>query len=326
MNNGLLKSDESKKDYKKSFKSQIADSFPLVSILIPLYNHEKYILDTLKSITAQDYPNLEIVLVDDASRDKGLQLAKSKLSSCKFNYIILENEVNKGICATLNKAVSNAKGKYTCLIASDDLLAKGRIKQHIEILEKSTDTAVIACHGPVKVFEAANPELNSIITLKGNNHHTFDSVITKKSKIFLQGCTFVTETLKTLPFDEDLYYEDWDFFIRLFLNNYKIIYDKNVSAHYRKHEGGTNLNIVKMIESRNKIKEKYFKIIAARDKKLANTFDFIVRFWNLIGMSYQGRIIVWIIAFIKLIIKNPINMIIKFKDTAWAFKNLIRNK
>ena len=161
MKSNFLKSNQSIQDSNKLSSTQLGDNFPLVSVLIPLYNHEEYILDTLESVITQDYPNLEIVVIDDASKDNGLQLAKNKLSSIRFDCTILENEVNKGVCATINRAVSNANGKYTCLIASDDLLAKGRIKKHIQILEKSTDSAVIACHGPIQVFESGNPHFST---------------------------------------------------------------------------------------------------------------------------------------------------------------------
>lgn len=326
MKNSLLKSNQRIQDSNEISDTKLVDNFPLVSVLIPLYNHEEYILDTLESIITQDYPNLEIVLIDDASIDKGLQLAKNKLSSIRFNCIILKNEVNKGICVTVNRAISNAKGKYTCLIASDDLLAKGRIRQHIQILEKSIDTSVICCHGPIQVFDKDNSQLTTKGNLNGSSDYTLASTLTKKTRLNLQGCTFVTKKLKKIPFDENLYFEDWDFFIRLFLNNYKIINVKNIAAHYRKHEGGTNLNIVKMVECRNQIRDKYFKIIAAKDKKLANSFNFTIKYWNFIGISYQGNIIHWFFVLIKLFITNPLNMIQKLRDTFWAFRNLFRAK
>ena len=142
----------------KFFNDSSQDYLPLVSVLIPLYNHEKYILDCLNSIIDQNYPNLEIVLVDDASRDNGLNIANDRLKTTNLNYTIHKNTFNQGICATLNRAVSSAKGKYVCLIASDDLLAEGRIKNHVSILEKCIDSSIIACHGPIHLFE--NNKLN----------------------------------------------------------------------------------------------------------------------------------------------------------------------
>ena len=184
----------------KVFSTSSNINYPLVSVLIPLYNHEKYIIECLDSIIFQNYPNLEIVLVDDASQDEGLQKAKHRLSTCNFNYIILENNLNLGICATLNRAVSKARGKYVCFIASDDLLAKGRIRKHIEVLEKSDDSSIIACHGPIQIFETNS----SKIVLKKNqqkkNNYSLDSVLLKTNKINLQGCTFFKEKLIKFPF------------------------------------------------------------------------------------------------------------------------------
>ena len=60
------------------------NKFPLVTILTPLYNHEQYIVETLDSIISDDYPNLELLLVDDASKDNGLKIAKKKTFLYKF--------------------------------------------------------------------------------------------------------------------------------------------------------------------------------------------------------------------------------------------------
>ena len=310
----------------KFFNDSSQDYLPLVSVLIPLYNHEKYILDCLNSIIDQNYPNLEIVLVDDASRDNGLNIANDRLKTTNLNYTIHKNTFNQGICATLNRAVSSAKGKYVCLIASDDLLAEGRIKNHVSILEKCIDSSIIACHGPIHLFENNNSELIIKKTLHKKNNYSLTSVLLKTSKLNLQGCTFFNKKLINYPFDENLYFEDWDFFIRLFLNNHKIIYDDKTTAYYRKQTSGANRNVIKMIDSRNKIRDKYFQTIALKDQKLANLFDFTIRYWNLIGMSYQGHKFLWCYELLKLSIKNPIQLSRKFKDTAWAFKNLLTSK
>ena len=106
----------------------------------------------LDSIFQQDHSNVEIILIDDASTDNGLQLAKAKLASCDVAYTVLENSHNLGVCKTINRGIRAAQGKYTCLIASDDILAIGRIKRHVKILENCTDINIIACHGPLQVI------------------------------------------------------------------------------------------------------------------------------------------------------------------------------
>ena len=247
---------------------------PLISVIIPLYNYEKYVLNCIESIVKQDYENIEIVLIDNASTDNGLEVAKNKLSSCissNITYNIIENNYNLGICASLNRAVNAVKGDYTCIISADDLLAKGRISRHIQILERSSKLNIKVCNGPIQTMkEDGTPtsKLTLLGSLAKNEQFSFESVVTKKNGLTLQGCTFNTCVLKELLFDESLFYDDWDFFIRLTLHNYGIIYDEVVSAHYRVKETGLAKNTVKMIESRNKIKRKYIRIISQKSKKL----------------------------------------------------------
>ena len=83
----------------KSEKQEIKKS-PLVSVIIPLYNYEKYVADCIDSIVKQDYENIEIVLIDNASTDNGLKIATNKLRSCissNIKYNIIENSNKKDL-------------------------------------------------------------------------------------------------------------------------------------------------------------------------------------------------------------------------------------
>lgn len=306
--------------------TDVVNNNSLVSIIIPLYNYEKYVANCIESIVCQSYKNIEIILIDNASTDNGLQVAKEKLLASEVNFKIIENTCNIGICASLNRAIKAVKGAYTCIISSDDLLASGRIKRHIQILEVSKNSQFSVCNGPVRIMNedtSLSTHLRLIGNLKYNERFSLPSIVTKKDCPTLQGCTFKTNVLRDLSFDENLFYDDWDFFIRLSLNNYNIIHDKSIAAYYRSHDSGLNRNTVKMIESRNKIKLKYYDKIFKIDHKLALAFDFTIDFWNLMGLSYQGKIHVWYFAFIRLIIKYPLFSVSKMRDISWSFKNLI---
>jgi len=320
-------------DYCQSIKAEEDDAqvydnnlAVLVSVVIPLYNHEKYISETLDSIFQQDHSNVEIILIDDASTDNSLQLAKAKLVSCDVAYTVLENSHNLGVCKTINRGIRAAQGKYTCLIASDDILAIGRIKRHVKILENCTDINIVACHGPLQVISKDG----TFLGLKGNRiknkHYDLTSIVTKKTNPCLQGCTFITKKLKDFPFDENLFFEDWDFLIRLFLEGYNVLYDDVVSAHYRVVPDGVSKQIDKMIEARHDIRNKHFEAIASKDLKLARDFDFTISFWNFIGISHTGKMRAWILAFARLLVLNPKALIFRARDVAWSLKNLIRLK
>lgn len=298
----------------------------LVSVIIPLYNYEKYVCKCIESIVSQSYKNIEIVLIDNASTDNGLKVAKEKLKSSGVKHKIIENSTNLGICASLNLAIKAVRGAYTCIISSDDLLASGRIKRHIQILEKTNNSKFSVCNGPIRIMNedsSLTTELRLVGNLKFNKRFNLSSIATKKDCPTLQGCTFKTNILRDLPFDEELFYDDWDFFIRMAINNYNIIHDKSIAAYYRSHDLGLNRKTAKMIESRNKIRLKYYDKIFKIDNKLALEFDFTIDFWNLMGLSYQGKIFTWYYALMRLIIKNPKFSLLKIRDIAWSLKNLI---
>lgn len=299
---------------------------PLVSVLIPLYNHEKYVADCIDSIVGQDYQNIEIVLVDDASSDHGLQVAKDKLTSCNVAHTILENAINVGICATMNRAVQAAHGKYACIIASDDLLAMGRVKRHIQILEKCTNPSIVACHGPLQVISKNGMLAGIKCNLTKRIHYELASVVTKTACPSLQGCTFKIDKLKKFPFDETLFFEDWDFFIRLFFEGYKVYSDEGVSVLYRSHENGANRRICKMIESREIIRQKHLERISDIDSALARAFEFCIRFGDLMSISYTGNLGHWISALAYTLSKHPVSTLARIRHVAWSLRNLITNR
>jgi GT2 family glycosyltransferase len=115
---------------------------PLVSILIPAYNAEKWIRRTLKSALTQDYPNKEIILVDDGSTDQTLTIAKSFESGS----VKLISQPNAGGPAARNKAFEHAQGDYIQWLDHDDLLAPNKISAQLQNLERiQNDKILYSC-------------------------------------------------------------------------------------------------------------------------------------------------------------------------------------
>ena len=97
---------------------------PLVSVVIPAYNHEKFVEKTIRSVLAQTYPNIELLVLDDGSKDHTFSILQSLRSECekRFARFWLETQPNQGTCITLNRLLSQAKGEYITILASDDEL------------------------------------------------------------------------------------------------------------------------------------------------------------------------------------------------------------
>ena len=142
------------------------NSAPLVSVVIPAYNHEAYVQQTIRSIIAQTYANIELLVLNDGSKDATFEKINEMKEECqdRFATIWFHSHANMGTCATLNALLEQAKGKYVYLIASDDLAKPQAIQCLVDILEADDqcvlavgDNEYIDADG-VRVYKARNRE------------------------------------------------------------------------------------------------------------------------------------------------------------------------
>lgn len=106
----------------------------LVSVIMPVYNAEKYLVDTLKSIFTQDYTDIEIVLVDDCSKDRSAEII-IELQKSHPEIVYFCQEKNMGAGAARNKALELAKGQYVAFLDSDDIWMPDKISRQVELMK-----------------------------------------------------------------------------------------------------------------------------------------------------------------------------------------------
>jgi len=117
-------------------------SLPLVSIIIPAYNAERFIGETLRSVLLQTYQNIEIVVVDDGSTDDTATIVRQFTE--QDQRIILIQQPNAGVAAARNCAIKNSHGEFVAPIDSDDLWYPHKIEKQVErILHASADTGLV---------------------------------------------------------------------------------------------------------------------------------------------------------------------------------------
>ncbi len=110
-------------------------SSPLVSIIVSCYNAEKYVAETLTSLLAQTYQNIEIIIVDDGSTDNSVKIIKS-FTDHRIRYY---KQNNKGQCAALNYGFQFANGRYIKFYDADDILESSSIEAQVDSLQNSND-------------------------------------------------------------------------------------------------------------------------------------------------------------------------------------------
>lgn len=171
-----------------------------VSVIIPLYNEEKYITKCIKSVIGQTYKNLEIIVIDDKSTDGSL----NKLSKIHDNRIkIIKLDKNQGVSHARNKGVEAASGEYICFLDSDDFWDKFKIEKQLEFIKDKTfiysSYAYTTKEGKVKKIAKVDSELSYSKALKNTCIFTstvmFDMKYIQKDDLYMPN----------LPIGEDTY-------------------------------------------------------------------------------------------------------------------------
>lgn len=118
-------------------------SLPAVSILLPVYNAEKYLKAAMDSLLSQAFTDFELIIVNDGSTDGSEEIA---LSYSDKRIVYLKNESNKGLIYTLNRGIESAKGRYVARMDADDICLPTRLQKQVEWLEMNPETSVVGCH------------------------------------------------------------------------------------------------------------------------------------------------------------------------------------
>ncbi|GHW27470.1 putative Glycosyltransferase involved in cell wall biogenesis [Vibrio cholerae] len=220
------------------------DSLPLISVLVPSYNHDRYLRKCLDSIRDQDYPNFEIVLCDDGSTDKTLSTARLwKKENPSVAFRIYSHE-NAGVCKTLNRLVQLAKGDYISICASDDFLHRKSLSERYSMIRLSGKMAVVSDSFTVdssgrvlndsslsKLYRASLERLktNIIGECIYNWAITGPGLLVNKKIYSLVGM-----------YNESLISEDRDFYLRILAIDELVFLDIPL-AYYRVHQTNSSI-------------------------------------------------------------------------------------
>lgn len=139
---------------------------PLVSIVIPLYNKEPWVLQSLETVINQTYQNWEIILVNDGSTDNSLRIVNEFVGQNRSNWKII-TIANSGQCTARNLGISQAKGKYVAFLDPDDLWQYNKLEVQVHILENSPDIVATLC--PYLIFSDSRGKSLRLVNHKSSS-------------------------------------------------------------------------------------------------------------------------------------------------------------
>lgn len=182
--------------------------FPLVSILLPVYNGAPYLEDAIQSILSQTYSNFECIIIDDGSTDE----SSSIIEKIRDPRIRVYNQANQGLAATLNRAIELAKGEYLARQDQDDISLPERFEKQIAFLESHPDYGMVGTWASIwegnKETERKHMHPTETLILKFellfNNPFVHSSMMIRRS-VFKKVGLYSTDKSRQPPEDYELW-------------------------------------------------------------------------------------------------------------------------
>ncbi|MDR1553657.1 MAG: glycosyltransferase [Prevotellaceae bacterium] len=222
---------------------------PLVSVIVPVYNMQNYIAETLDSVLASSYHNYEIIIIDDGSTDNSSEIIKSYVA--KSDKIKFFKQTNKGVSAARNHAIKRSAGEYILPVDADDLISSNYIKEAVNVLKNNPQIKVVCCE--VERFG----EKTGI-----KKYPSFSYKLLARKNMIVNSAMFRKSDWEKTDggyCEEEIFCEDWDFWISMFKTGGEFLRLPFVGLRYRIRQSSRRINVhskkrkmIDMINSRHK--------------------------------------------------------------------------
>lgn len=224
----------------------------LVSIIIPVYQAEKYIKQTIETIKRQTYSNWEAIFIDDSSSDNSFKILKNEISQ-KIRVVRLEQ--NKGPAFARNIGLKLSKGRYICFLDADDLWEVNKIEKQVDFMEK-TDCAF----SYTAYYYITSEGIKCSKKVEVPQKLSYKQAL-KDTRILTIGVMFDTYKInKELIKMPDVELEDMATWWNILKNGYTAYGINEALAYYRKVKNSRGYNKIKSAKNRWKLYRKHEKI------------------------------------------------------------------
>lgn len=215
-------------------------TLPLVSIIIPVYNGSDYLREAIDSALAQTYKNLEIIVVNDGSKDDG---ATERIALSYGDQIRYISKPNGGVSSALNEGIRNMRGEYFSWLSHDDVYTPDKVANQVRLLVEAKDQRAVALCG----YKQIDKDSHFLTDARRYLLFRSDCVLNWQEaliSLFKQGCyngcAFLIPKAafeECGEFREGLRYsQDMFMWIQIFLHRYTLIYNNTADVYSRIHD------------------------------------------------------------------------------------------
>ena len=219
----------------------MASKGPLVTAIITTYNRTDYLAEAIASVCNQSYDNLEILVVDDGSKERAAQEICTAFPKVNYHY-----KDNGGLSSARNHGISLAKGEFVCFLDDDDLWKPEKVEVQLQAFNSFPEAQLV--HSSAAVIDANGKETGAQIGASANKAHKRSGLVfwnalgvwvPKSPTVMIRRSAFS----KDLLFDESIKVgEDIDFYQRFFFR-FSVRYIAEPLAYYREYEQTERLSV-----------------------------------------------------------------------------------
>lgn len=227
-----------------------------VSIIIPVYNGERYVSEAIDSVLNQTYKDFEIIVIDDGSKDDTLNILMRYVEKIKW-----KTQENKGQASAINKGIKMAKGKYIAYLDADDVCLPERFENQVKYLDEHPDVGLVYAD-----FYQTDENGKIRRTVKSRPPDNF--VLLQEDYIGRSTCMHKRECLDEVGlFDESITGDDdWDMWIRI-SEKFRMGYIDKPLVKYRVHKENISLIRPKRLDYRRYTKMRILEKTYERREK-----------------------------------------------------------
>ena len=209
----------------------------LISIIMPVYNAEKFVYECIESVLSQKYQNFELLIIDDGSRDNTLSICQ------KFtdNRIVICKQKNSGVSAARNKGLDLARGKYICFIDSDDVISKDYLNILYNLVKDShIDCGIVKSCSNIRYLNYGSDKINMFNGLENILRELHDG-----SQFHGQvwGKIFKREIIGKLRFNTNIYINEDMLFVQEYFMKIKNIAVSNKQLYFYRVNSESAINV-----------------------------------------------------------------------------------
>ncbi|WP_244834588.1 glycosyltransferase family 2 protein [Clostridium sp. BJN0001] len=243
-----------------------------VSIVTPVYNVEKCIKKTIESIINQTYKDFELILIDDGSPDKSIQIAEDTLKNTDVQYKVIHQE-NSGVSAARNRGIEKSEGEYIFFLDSDDYIHKDFLKEMADKIDETSCDILFSgysevdAEGNVITYNRTKWIEGSISGVEAAKRQLLDEIV-----IGMRNTMYKSYIIKNndIKFDSKRKYgEDMVFVIKALIYAYKVCSVNKVLAYYVIWESAvTQVPSLKHLDCYYSYVELYMYIKSLKESKI----------------------------------------------------------